>query len=90
MPAVEVIGDKRRFSDGSVTFAFFYVPSAHVDEMLVPFIPSEGIIYVADGFTRAGGPDDRRANSDQPVQKVGIGYSHGVAGPWSGRNIKRP
>ncbi|HXQ33806.1 MAG TPA: MBL fold metallo-hydrolase, partial [Anaerolineales bacterium] len=56
LPAVEVIGDKRTFSDGAVTIDLLNVPSAHVDEMLVPFIPSEGIIYVADGLARDYGP----------------------------------
>ena len=52
LPAVEVIADKRRFSDGAVTLDLFNVPSPHVDEMVVPFIPSDGIVYVADGLTR--------------------------------------
>lgn len=56
LPTVEVIADSRRFSDGVVTLDLFNVPSPHVDEMVVPFIPSEGIVYVADGFTRDFGP----------------------------------
>jgi glyoxylase-like metal-dependent hydrolase (beta-lactamase superfamily II) len=56
LPAVEVIADRRRFSDGVVTLDLLNVPSPHVDEMVVPFIPSEGIVYVADGFTRDFGP----------------------------------
>jgi glyoxylase-like metal-dependent hydrolase (beta-lactamase superfamily II) len=56
LPPVEVIAGRRRFTDGSVTIDLFNVPSAHVDEMVVPFIPSDGIIYVADGFTRDLGP----------------------------------
>jgi len=56
VPAVEVIAEKRRFSDGTATLDLFNVPSAHVDEMVVPSIPSDGIVYVADGFTRDWGP----------------------------------
>jgi len=56
LPAVEAITDKRRFSDGTVTLDLFNVPSPHVDEMVVPFIPSDGIVYVADGLTRDFGP----------------------------------
>jgi glyoxylase-like metal-dependent hydrolase (beta-lactamase superfamily II) len=56
LPAVEVIADKRRFSDGIVTLDLLNVPSPHVDEMVVPFIPSDGIVYVADGLTRDFGP----------------------------------
>jgi glyoxylase-like metal-dependent hydrolase (beta-lactamase superfamily II) len=56
LPAVEVIADRRRFSDGVVTLDLLNVPSPHVDEMVVSFIPSEGIVYVADGFTRDFGP----------------------------------
>jgi glyoxylase-like metal-dependent hydrolase (beta-lactamase superfamily II) len=56
LPAVEVIAGRRRFSDGAVTLDLFNVPSPHVDEMVVPFIPSDGIVYVADGFTRDFGP----------------------------------
>ena len=52
LPAVEVIADKRRFSDGIVTLDLFNVPSPHVDEMIIPFVPSDGIAYVADGLTR--------------------------------------
>jgi len=56
LPALEVIAVRRRFSDGVVTLDLLNVPSPHVDEMVVPFIPSEGIVYVADGFTRDFGP----------------------------------
>jgi glyoxylase-like metal-dependent hydrolase (beta-lactamase superfamily II) len=56
LPAVEVIAGSRRFTDGLVTLDLFNVPSPHVDEMVVPFIPSEGIAYVADGLTRDFGP----------------------------------
>jgi glyoxylase-like metal-dependent hydrolase (beta-lactamase superfamily II) len=56
LPAVEVIDDRRRFSDGLVTLDLFNVPSPHVDEMVVASIPSEGIVYVADGLTRDFGP----------------------------------
>jgi glyoxylase-like metal-dependent hydrolase (beta-lactamase superfamily II) len=56
LPAVEVIADKRRFRDGVVTLDLINVPSPHVDEMVVPFIPSDGIVYVADGLTRDFGP----------------------------------
>jgi len=56
LPSVEVIDNKRRFSDGTVTLDCFSVSSPHVDEMIVPFIPSEGIVYVADGLTRDFGP----------------------------------
>ena len=56
LPAVEVIADRRRFSDGTVTLDLFNVTSPHVDEMVVPFVPSDGIAYVADGFTRDFGP----------------------------------
>jgi glyoxylase-like metal-dependent hydrolase (beta-lactamase superfamily II) len=56
LPAVEVIADRRRFSDGVITLDLLNVPSPHVDEMVVPFIPSDGIVYVADGFTRDFGP----------------------------------
>ena len=56
LSAVEVIADKRRFSDGIVTLDLLNVASPHVDEMVVPFIPSDGIVYVADGLTRDFGP----------------------------------
>ena len=56
LPAVEVIADKRRFTDGVVTLDLLNVSSPHVDEMVVPFIPSEGIVFVADGLTRDFGP----------------------------------
>jgi len=56
LPAVEVITGRRRFTDGVVTLDLHKVPSPHVDEMVVPFIPSEGIAYVADGLTRDFGP----------------------------------
>ena len=56
LPDVEVIADKRRFSDGTVTLDLFNVSSPHVDEMVVPYIPSDGIAYVADGLTRDFGP----------------------------------
>src|SRR4030095_9461150 len=51
-PAVEVIADTRRFSDGIVTLDLLNVASPHVDEMVVAFIPSDGVVYVADGLTR--------------------------------------
>jgi len=56
LPAVEIVDDKRRFTDGTVTLDLFNVPSPHVDEMVVPFVPSDGIAYVADGLTRDFGP----------------------------------
>jgi glyoxylase-like metal-dependent hydrolase (beta-lactamase superfamily II) len=56
LPAVEVIADKRRFTDGSVILDLFNVPSPHVDEMVVASIPSDAIVYVADGLTRDFGP----------------------------------
>src|SRR5215471_10002259 len=56
LPAVEVIAGKRRFSDGTVTLDLLNVPNHHVDEMVVPFVPSDGIVYVADGLTRDFGP----------------------------------
>jgi glyoxylase-like metal-dependent hydrolase (beta-lactamase superfamily II) len=56
IPAVEVISDKRRFSDGIVSLDLLNVPNPHVDEMVVPFVPSDGIVYVADGLTRDFGP----------------------------------
>jgi hypothetical protein len=56
LPAVEVIAERRQFSDGVVTLDLLNVSSPHVDEMVVPFIPSDGIVYVADGFTRDFGP----------------------------------
>ncbi len=56
LPAVEVIAGKRRFSDGTVTLDLLNLSSPHVDEMIVPSIPSDGIVYVADGLTRDFGP----------------------------------
>jgi glyoxylase-like metal-dependent hydrolase (beta-lactamase superfamily II) len=56
LPAIEVVADKRRFSDGVVTLDLLNVPSPHVDEMIVASLPSDGILYVADGFTRDFGP----------------------------------
>ncbi len=56
LATVEVIGEKRRFTDGVVTLDLLNVPSAHVDEMVVASVPSDGIVYVADGFTRDFGP----------------------------------
>jgi glyoxylase-like metal-dependent hydrolase (beta-lactamase superfamily II) len=56
LPAVEVIDGRREFSDGIVTLDLLNLSSPHVDEMVVPFIPSDGIVYVADGLTRDFGP----------------------------------
>ena len=56
LPDVEVIADKRRFSDDTITVDLFNVASPHVDEMVVASIPAEGIVYVADGLTRDFGP----------------------------------
>ena len=56
LPSVEVIADRRQFSDGTITLDLLNVPSARVDEMVTPYIPSVGIAYVADGFTRDFGP----------------------------------
>jgi len=56
LPTVEVIAEKRRFSDGKVTLDLLNVPSTHVDEMVVPFVPADGIVYAADGLTRDFGP----------------------------------
>ena len=53
---VEVMGERRRFSDATVTLDLLNIPSPHVDEMIVPFLPVGGIAYVADGFTRDFGP----------------------------------
>ncbi|HEX7294468.1 MAG TPA: MBL fold metallo-hydrolase [Pyrinomonadaceae bacterium] len=65
-PDVEVIADKRRFTDGIVTLDLFNVASPHVDEMVVPFIASDGIVYVADGLTRDFGPW-RRPTTEERV-----------------------
>lgn len=74
---VEVIGDKRRFSDGTVTLDLFNVPSPHVDEMVVPFIPSAGIVYVADGLTRDFGPWRRPTTEERTLvrqfKQLGLG-----------------
>jgi flavorubredoxin len=35
LPPLEVIADKRRFTDATVTLDLFNVPSTHVDEMVV-------------------------------------------------------
>jgi len=67
LPEVEVIADKRRFSDGTVTLDLLNVPSPHVDEMVVPFIPSDGIIYVADGLTRDFGPWRRPTTEERTM-----------------------
>ena len=56
LPAIEVIAGKRRFTDGVVTLDLLNVASPHVDEMVVASVPADGIIYVADGFTRDFGP----------------------------------
>jgi glyoxylase-like metal-dependent hydrolase (beta-lactamase superfamily II) len=56
LPPVEVIADKRRFSDGIVTLDLLNVASPHVDEMVVPSVSADGIVYVADGLTRDFGP----------------------------------
>jgi glyoxylase-like metal-dependent hydrolase (beta-lactamase superfamily II) len=53
---VEVVADRRQFTDGEVTVDLFSVASPHADEMLVPVIASDGVVYVADGFTRDWGP----------------------------------
>jgi len=67
LPAVEVIADKRRFSDGVVTVDLLNVANPHVDEMVVPFIPSDGIVYVADGFTRDWGPWRRPTSEERTL-----------------------
>ena len=59
LPSVEVIADRRQFSDGTITLDLLNVPSARVDEMVTPYIPSVGIAYVADGFTRGLGDAQR-------------------------------
>ena len=56
LPAVEVVADKRRFSDGTLTLDLLNMPSEHVDEMVVAYLPSDGIVYVADVLTRDFGP----------------------------------
>jgi glyoxylase-like metal-dependent hydrolase (beta-lactamase superfamily II) len=53
---VEVVADRRRFTDGEVTVDLLTIASPHADEMLVPVIASDGLVYVADGFTRDWGP----------------------------------
>ena len=67
LPDVEVIADKRGFSDGTVTLDLFNVPSPHVDEMVVPYIPSAGIVYVADGLTRDFGPWRRPTTEERTI-----------------------
>jgi len=56
LPVPEAIAGQRRFTDGMTTVDLLSLPSPHVDEMVVPFISSAGIVYVADGFTRDWGP----------------------------------
>jgi glyoxylase-like metal-dependent hydrolase (beta-lactamase superfamily II) len=56
LPAVETVADKRRFSDGTLTLDLLNMPSEHVDEMVVAYIPRDAIIYVADVLTRDFGP----------------------------------
>ncbi|HEY6243715.1 MAG TPA: MBL fold metallo-hydrolase [Pyrinomonadaceae bacterium] len=56
LPPIEVINDKRRFTDGNIALDLLTVRSPHADEMVVPVIGSDGIVYVADGFTRDLGP----------------------------------
>jgi len=76
LPAVEVIDGKRRFSDGTITLDLLNVPSAHVDEMVVASIPSEGIVYVADGLTRDWGPWRRPTTEERTLvrqlEKLGL------------------
>jgi glyoxylase-like metal-dependent hydrolase (beta-lactamase superfamily II) len=76
LPAVEVIAGKRRFSDGIVTLDLLNVPSAHVDEMVVASIPSDGIVYVADGLTRDWGPWRRPTTEERTLvrqfEKLGL------------------
>ena len=67
LPAVEVIADRRRFSDDTVTLDLLNVPSAHVDEMVVASLPSDGIVYVADGFTRDWGPWRRPTTEERTL-----------------------
>jgi hypothetical protein len=67
LPAVEVIADRRRFSDDTVTLDLLNVPSAHVDEMVVASVPSDGIVYVADGFTRDWGPWRRPTTEERTL-----------------------
>jgi len=67
LPAVEVIADKRRFSDGIVTLDLLNVASPHVDEMVVAFIPSDGLVYVADGLTRDFGPWRRPTTEERTL-----------------------
>ena len=45
-----------QFTDGQVTVDLLTIASPHADEMLVPVIASDGLVYVADGFTRDFGP----------------------------------
>ena len=67
LPAVEVIAGRRRFSDDTVTLDLLNVPSAHVDEMVVASLPSDGIVYVADGFTRDWGPWRRPTTEERTL-----------------------
>ena len=67
LPAIEVIADKRRFSDGIVTLDLLNVASPHVDEMIVAFIPSDGLVYVADGLTRDFGPWRRPTTEERTL-----------------------
>ena len=76
LPDVEVIADKRRFSDGMVTLDLLNVSCPHVDEMVVPFVPSDGIAYVADGLTRDFGPWRRPTTEERTLvsqfKKLGL------------------
>ena len=67
LPDVEVIADKRRFSDGMVTLDLLNVSCPHVDEMVVAFVPSDGIAYVADGLTRDFGPWRRPTTEERTL-----------------------
>jgi Metallo-beta-lactamase superfamily len=92
LPAVEVIDDRRRFSDGVVTLDLFNVPSPHVDEMVVASIPSDGCLCsrrVYKRFWTLAPPHDRRTNSGPAVQTAWIEYSNRPARSRSTGNTRR-
>jgi glyoxylase-like metal-dependent hydrolase (beta-lactamase superfamily II) len=54
-PRIEVVNDKRTYGSGSHTVELYQVgPNPHVDELLIAYIPSLALMYVADVYNPQG------------------------------------
>ncbi len=54
-PTIEIVSGKRTYGSGSRTVELYQVgPSPHVDELLIAYIPSLELMYVADVYNYQG------------------------------------